>query len=83
MLSGQQEVALRFYRVWSVDDDADSYWVMASSDNEARRFVALNVEAASSARDSAMFECEIDERKTPSEYLIYRRQDGPVPIKER
>ena len=72
-----------FYRVWSIDDDAEAYWVLASSDNEARRFVALNVEAASNALDPAMYGCVPDERKTPSDYLIYRRLNGPIPIKER
>ena len=83
MLSGKQEVAVPFYRVWSIDDDAEAYWVLASSDNEARRLVALNVKAASNARDPAMFGFKSDERKTPSDYLIYRRLNGPIPIKER
>lgn len=75
---------MHYYHVWPIDDDdADSYWVLASSENEACRFVALNVEAASNARDSVMYGCELDDRKTPPDSLIYRRLSGPHPITKR
>ena len=39
------------YNVWSKEDEAgESYYVLASSSEEARRLVALNIDEASGAR---------------------------------
>ena len=60
--------------------DANSYWVCASSDQEARRLVAMNVAAASEAADPTKFDCEIDATKTPPQDFIFRRLKGPILI---
>ncbi len=72
------------YNLWrKEDDESDSYWVLASSSEEARELVALNIYEASDARDSDKFECEVDTKKTPPSELIYRRLGSPVAIEKR
>ena len=72
------------YNLWRKEDgESDSYWVLASSSDEARELVALNIYEASDARDSDKFECEVDSKKTPPSALIYRRLGGPVAIEKR
>ncbi len=72
-----------YYRVRSARDIGESYWLLATSENEARRIIALNVEAAREARDARKFECAPSTQKQPPEGLIYRRFHGPLSIEER
>jgi len=72
---------MQHYRVEPLDDpDGDAYWVLASSEEEARRFVALNVADAREAVKTAKFLCEPDRYKQPPCGFIYRRLSGPVSI---
>ena len=81
MLVGKQEQAMPYFNLWPKDDvSADSYWVSASSDTEARLLLSLNVDEAADAQDPGKFDCVInDAKKLPREF-IYRRLHGPVPI---
>ena len=54
--------------------------MLASSEEEARRFVALNVADAREAVETAKFMCEPDRYKQPPCGFIYRRLSGPVAI---
>jgi len=72
------------YHIQRKDDVvADSYWVFAASPSEARRLVALNVDAAADARDEAKFLCSLSAEKTPPAILIYCRLTGPLTIAKR
>ncbi len=61
----------------------DSYWVLASSSDEARRLVAQYIDGASDAEDQSRYECLVadGDRKCPPEGFIHRRLFGPVSIK--
>ncbi len=89
MLIGKWEMVMPHYNLWRKDDDkkdhteSDSYWILASSSEEARRLMALNISEAFDARDSDKFECEVNTSKTPPSGLIYRRLCGPVSITKR
>lgn len=65
------------------DEDPESYWVLAESEEEARRLVALNVEQAREAEDASRFECELGTEKQPPFGMIYRRFHGPLTIEVR
>jgi hypothetical protein len=54
---------------------ADSYWVLAPSQEEARRLVALNVPGASGAADDDAFECVLNDQRQPPPGLIYTQID--------
>ena len=69
-----------FYVYPISDDDADSYWVNAESEKDARQLVALNVSDAPGASDPDKFGCELNSQKQPPHGLIYRRLKGPVAI---
>ena len=70
--------------LWSKDDEAaESYWVLASSDKEARLLVSLNVDEAPDAQDPDRFECVVNDDKKPPREFIYRRLYGPVPVMKR
>lgn len=65
------------------DDNADSFWILAGSEHEARRLIALNVPDAATALDPGKYECAPDGTKTPPEGVIYRRLGGTVTVKTR
>ncbi len=72
---------MQHYRIQPLGDpDGEAYWVLASSEEEARRFVALNVTDARDAGRAAAFLCEPDRYKRPPNGVIYRRYSGPVAI---
>ncbi len=86
MLIDKQERTVDCYNVWSKDDDAaESYYVLASSSEEARQLVALNIDEASDARCPEKFECvlSVDKHKRPPPGFIHRRLHGPVSIVNR
>ena len=57
-----------------------TYWVRAKSAALARALVALNVPSAANARDAELFDCLLDDTKTPPEGLIYSDSEGPITI---
>jgi hypothetical protein len=65
------------------DNGADSYWVFAASDREARALVALNVSEARAAKDADKFACEPSQKKMPPANLIHCRLTGPLAIERR
>lgn len=72
---------MEHYRLQPLDDpEGDAYWVLASSEGEARRYVALNVADAREAVEAAKFMCVPDRYKQPPCGFIYRRLNGPVAI---
>ena len=72
------------FHIWRTDDDhADSYWVQAASEIEARSLVALNVSEATAATDANKFECGLDNTKQPPFGFIHRRLHGPIAIERR
>jgi len=74
------------YHVWSKEKEneaADSYWVLASSPEEARRLVALNVSGAGGAEDADKFDCALSDKKTPPDGIIYSRLNGTTTIARR
>ena len=72
------------YRITLRDDDhAEVYWVLADSDEDARRLVALNAEQACEAQNEHRFECEPGNEKQPPFGIIYRRYNGPLAIEVR
>jgi hypothetical protein len=76
---------MQVFMVLPIDgtDDADSYWVRAGSEREARRLVALNVGDAKDVEDPALFDCVPDNWKAPPEGFIYGKLSGPIPIEKR
>jgi len=51
-----------YFNLWPRDDvSADSYWVLASSDKEARMLVSLNVNEAAAALDPFKFDCVVND----------------------
>ena len=48
-----------------------TYWVLSKSANDARTLVALNVPDAAEARDETLFDCLVDDTKTPPVGMIY------------
>jgi hypothetical protein len=57
-----------------------TYWLHADSEPQARTLVALNVPSAANARDAALFDCLLDDTKTPPDGLIHSDSEGPIPI---
>ena len=54
---------------------ADSYWVLAGSDEEARRLVALNVPGVSGVEDDGEFECVPNDLRRPPPGVICTQID--------
>ena len=48
-----------------------TYWVLAESPDDARKLVALNVASAAAAGDETLFDCLVDDTRTPPVGLIY------------
>ena len=75
---------MRYFNLWPRDEvAAESYWVLASSDNEARLLVSLNVDEAADALDPVKFTCVVDDTKKPPPEFIHRRLRGPIAILTR
>jgi hypothetical protein len=72
-----------FHVVPKHDAEADSYWVFAASEREARRLVSLNVAGAEDAIYDHAFSCAPSSTRKPSRHLIYRRFGGPITIKKQ
>jgi hypothetical protein len=72
------------FHLWRCDDDdADSYWVAATTEDEARRLVALNVDEAPDAEDRMRFDCGPSNRTAPAAGMILRRLKPSVKIRHR
>jgi hypothetical protein len=72
-----------FHVVPKHDRDADSYWVLATSEREARRLVSSNVAGSERAIDEQAFLCVPSPKQIGSRKLIYRRLGGPITIAKR
>jgi hypothetical protein len=59
----------------------DHYWVLASSETEARRLIRMN--PAYRAEDRQLFGCELDDTRTPRADVIHCSRDGPISIERR
>ena len=57
-----------------------TYWVHADSAAMARTLVALNVPSAVDAMDEKLFDCLVDDTKTPPAGIIYTDSGGPITI---
>ena len=73
------------YSYYSVQSRAkvgpmQTYWVRATSAGDARTLVALNVPLAAAARDKKLFDCLVDDTRTPPVGLIYGDNGGSFTI---
>lgn len=57
-----------------------TYWVLAKSADNARTLIALNVPSAAGARDKKLFDCLVDDTRTPPVGLIYSDDGGSFTI---
>ena len=48
-----------------------TYWVLSESADDARTLIALNVPSAAEARDETLFDCLLDDTRTPPVGMIY------------
>ena len=60
-------MAMLHYRI-SPDDEGDSYWVYASSEEEARQLVAMYAEPDTT--DEHLYRCEPDDTHTPAPGIV-------------
>jgi hypothetical protein len=59
----------------------ESYWLHASTEEEARTLVARSVDDGSPARaadDRTTYDCSIDDSKTPPRRFIYRQTGDAI-----
>lgn len=72
------DVAMSYYCVQSRSQAGpmQTFWVLAKSANDARTLVALNVPSAAGARDKKLFDCLVDDTRTPPVGLIYGDNGG-------
>ncbi|MAN79694.1 MAG: hypothetical protein CMF64_04810, partial [Magnetovibrio sp.] len=61
---GSKETDLPNFHIYPVAD-GDSFWVKASSSEEARKLITLNVPDAANATESSQYRCEEDDQKSP------------------
>lgn len=73
---------MQCYRVTAINGEGE-YWLLANSEDEARRVVALNAGEARTAEDSAEYSAYVDEQKRPPHYLIIRKSSYPAAIEKR
>ncbi|HMR29755.1 MAG TPA: hypothetical protein PKA13_02550 [Geminicoccaceae bacterium] len=73
------------YHVWSIEDSyRESYWVLADSEEQARRLVALNVDGdAATATDPKRYRCTLSDERNPPFGVIYRGMGGTFTIERR
>jgi hypothetical protein len=62
--------------------EGEAYWLLAESESEARRLIAINVGEAHDAEDMTKFECAESTEKHPPNGIIYRRIQGPIAIRK-
>jgi hypothetical protein len=60
-----------------------TYWVHADSADMARTLVALNAPSAVDALDADLFDCMLDDTKTPPADMIYSDSGEPIAITVR
>lgn len=77
-----KETLLANFHVYPITD-GDSFWVKASSSEEARRLIALNVPEATQVEETAHYRCEEDDHKSPPHGMIYHRLGRPISITRR
>ena len=73
---GSKETALPNFHIYPVAD-GDSFWVKASSSEEARKLITLN------AAEASQYRCEEDDQKSPPHGLIYHQAGRPITITRR
>lgn len=67
------------YHLFSCNNEgAESFWVTAPDEREARQLVAANIPGAADVMDAKRFDCVTSTRPQPSVGTIYRRSGGPV-----
>ena len=76
------ETAMSYYCVQSraKAGPMQTFWVLAKSADDARTLVALNVSSASGARDKKLFDCLVDDTRTPPVGVIYGDNGGSFTI---
>jgi hypothetical protein len=74
--------AMSYYSVQSraTAGPMQTFWVRAKSADDARTLIALNVPSAAGARDKKLFDCLIDDTRTPPVGLIYGDNGGSFTI---
>lgn len=71
-----------YFCVWSTEDDAqEMFWLMAASEQEARRLVALN--APPRYGDPAALKSALNASKAPPPDTIVDRRGKATPIVKR
>jgi len=69
------------YHLFRCDtDDAESYWITARDEREARQLIAASVAGSADVMDAMRFDCVISTSRKPPEGSIYRRHGGPVKL---
>lgn len=72
---------MTYYLITKIDDDeAERYWIEASSTTDARHLVVMNVPDAPGVTDPTQYLCRADSTKQPPVGFIYRWLSGPVAI---
>ena len=82
LATGSKETALPNFHIYPVAD-GDSFWVKASSSEEARKLITLNVPDAPNAAEASQYRCEEDDQKSPPHGLIYHQAGRPITITRR
>lgn|GEM_PF-1483582 len=82
LATGSKETELPNFHIYPVAD-GDSFWVKASSSEEARKLITLNVPDAANAAEASQYRCEEDDQKSPPHGLIYHQQGRPITITRR
>lgn len=77
-----KETLLANFHIYPIAD-GDSFWVKASTSDEARKLIALNVPDASNAQETSHYRCEEDDQKSPPHGLIYHQLGRPISITKR
>ena len=72
------------FHVWRIyDEQAQSYWVAASSTKEARHLVALNAPDGNRAESTGAYDCELSKLQRPKLNFIRGSLSGLIPIVQR
>jgi hypothetical protein len=68
------------YRVWPIEG-TQNYWVLAASDDEAKRLIALNV--SSIGGDVTKLECVLDHQFAPPNGVIMTGLGETITVSKR